>query len=72
MPQMGKVLIALGLIMVVAGVAVMVGARMGLGQLPGDLSWKRGNTSIYVPVVSSIVISIVLTVVLNVLARFFR
>jgi hypothetical protein len=72
MPQMGKLLVGLGVILIVVGLAVMAGSRLGLGQLPGDLSWKRGNTSVYVPIVSSIVLSIVLTVVLNLLARFFR
>ena len=70
--SLGKVLIALGVVLVVVGVLVWLGARAGLGSLPGDIAWRRGNTAIYVPIVSSIVLSIVLTVVLNLFMRFFR
>jgi hypothetical protein len=70
--SLGKILIGMGVLLVLVGVAVTVGSRFGLGQLPGDVSWRRGNTSIYFPIVTSIVLSIVLTVVLNLLARFFR
>ena len=65
-------LIVLGVVVVIVGVIVYFGARAGLGGLPGDIAWRRGNTSVYIPIVSSIVISIVLTVVLNLLMRFFR
>jgi hypothetical protein len=69
---LGKVLITLGAVLVVAGALIWFGARAGLGSLPGDLAWRRGNTAIYIPIVSSIVLSIVLTLVLNLLLRFFR
>lgn len=61
-----------GALLLVAGVLLWLGGRAGLGSLPGDLAWKRGNTSIYIPIVSSIVISILLTIVLNFVLRFFR
>ena len=55
---------------VVAGVAVAVlGLVMMAGGLPGDLSWRRGNVRVYVPIATSIVLSIVLTVVVNLLRR---
>jgi uncharacterized membrane protein len=68
----GKTLVVLGAVMLVLGVLVWLGARAGLGNLPGDIAWQRGNTSIYLPIVSSIVLSVVLTIVLNLLLRFFR
>ena len=56
--------------MVVGGmVVVVVGLVMMAGGLPGDLSWRRGNVRVYVPLATSIVLSIVLTVVLNLLRR---
>lgn len=70
--SIAKTLIALGAIVLIIGVLILLGSRLGLGNLPGDLSYKRGNTAIYFPVVSSIVFSLVLTVVLNLLLRFFR
>lgn len=72
MSSLGKMLIALGVLLLVVGAVLIFGNRFGLGQLPGDLSLRRGNTSVYFPIVTSIVLSIVLTVVLNLLLRFFR
>ena len=68
----GKILIIIGVIVIVAGVLVFLGGKAGLGSLPGDMSWKRGNTSVYFPIVTSSVLSIVLTIVVNILMRFFR
>jgi hypothetical protein len=69
---LGKILMASGTLLFVVGLLFTVGARFGLGQLPGDLSFRRGNTSIYVPVVTSILLSIGLTVLINIVMRFFR
>ena len=68
----GKILIVFGVVMVLAGIILFLGGKAGLGNLPGDLSLKRGNTAIYFPIVSSIVLSVVLTIVVNLLLRFFR
>lgn len=62
----------LGALLLVLGVLLMLGARLGLGNLPGDFAWKRGQTSIYFPLVTSIVLSLVLTFLLNFVLRFFR
>ncbi|MDF2440093.1 MAG: hypothetical protein JWN98_1077 [Abditibacteriota bacterium] len=70
--SLGKTLVVLGILIFVVGIVLMVGSRFGLGQLPGDLSWRRGNTSVAFPIMTSIVLSIVLTVVLNLILRFFR
>lgn len=72
MQSIGKMLIALGIVVLVIGVLLYLGGRAGLGTLPGDFAWRRGNTSIYIPIVSSIVLSIILTIVLNLVLRFFR
>lgn len=68
----GKILMVLGALLLVVGVLLWLGGRAGLGTLPGDVSWKRGNTSIYFPIVSSLVISVLLTIILNFVLRFFR
>ena len=61
-----------GALLFLVGIALHFGARLGLGNLPGDLSLRRGNTAVYAPVVTCIVLSIVLTIVLNIAMRFFR
>lgn len=72
MPPFAKILIASGLLLVVAGLVFSVGARLFPGGVPGDITFKRGNTSVYFPVVSSILLSIIATIVLNVVLRFLR
>ena len=62
-------LLIMGLILAGVGVILMFGERFGLGKLPGDLVWKRKNTTIHFPIVTSIVVSVVLTVILNLILR---
>ena len=64
---MGKFLIVLGVVIALVGVLVSMGVP--LGRLPGDISFRRGNTSFHFPIVTSIVLSIVLTLLLS---FFFR
>lgn len=66
---MGRTLIVIGLVVVVVGAALVAGNRIGLGRLPGDLSFGRGNVRVYAPIVTCLVVSMVLTVLANL---FFR
>lgn len=70
--NLAKLLMLSGALLLLTGVILHFGSRLGLGNLPGDLSWRRGNVSVYAPVVTCIVLSIVLTIVLNLAMRFFR
>jgi len=67
--QPARMLIVTGVVLVVLGLLWMVGQRLGLGQLPGDLVVRRKNFTFYMPIVSSIVVSLVLTLLFNVLKR---
>ncbi len=67
--SLGRTLIVIGLVVVVVGVALVAGNRIGLGRLPGDLSFGRGNVRVYAPIVTCLVVSVVLTVLVNL---FFR
>lgn len=58
-----------GLIVAGIGVLLIVGERFGLGKLPGDLVWKRKNSTVYFPIVTSLVVSVILTVILNLIVR---
>ena len=70
--SVGKMLVVVGVLIAVVGVLFMLGARIPwLGSLPGDISYERGNTRFYFPIVTSIVVSILLTVLLNVVFRLF-
>ena len=59
---MGKVLIAVGLLIAAIGAAMTVG--LPLGRLPGDFVLRRGNATIYIPLATCVVLSVVLTLVL--------
>jgi hypothetical protein len=59
MPQLGRVLILVGAILLVAGVALTT-----MGRIPGDVVVRRGNFTFYFPLMTSILLSIVLSVLL--------
>jgi uncharacterized protein HemY len=59
---MGKTLVFVGLLIAGVGVLVMLGAP--IGRLPGDIYYRRGNTTVYVPLMTSILVSVILSVVL--------
>lgn len=70
MEGLGRTLIVVGLVIVVAGVVLALAPRIPwLGRLPGDILIQRERVTFYFPIVTSIVVSIVLTVLLNL---FFR
>jgi len=64
---MGRLLIVVGVLVLVAGVAIELG--LPLGRLPGDIVIRRGNTTVYLPIVTCIVVSVVLSIVAAVLRR---
>ena len=65
MAPIGKLLITFGVILIVAGSALMVFDKIPwLGRLPGDIYVKREHFSFYFPITTSIIISIVLSVIL--------
>jgi hypothetical protein len=74
MAEMGRILVALGVALVVIGGIVMLLGRTGvpLGRLPGDFLYRGKNTSLYFPLASSILISIVLSMVLFLVGRMKR
>lgn len=66
---MQKTLIAIGLLLVLAGLAWPWLSSMPIGRLPGDIVIERGNFRLYVPITTMIVISAALTLVLWLLRR---
>jgi hypothetical protein len=66
---MARFLIFTGLILLVAGLLWPYLSKLGLGHLPGDIVFKRGNTTFYFPIVTSIILSVALSLVLWVLGR---
>jgi hypothetical protein len=69
MSQMGRMLIVAGLVIAIVGVVMIVAERLGLGRLPGDLIWKRKHTTVYLPLLTSLLVSVVLSVLVNLFLR---
>lgn len=62
---MGKMLMVMGVVLIVVGFLWQF-----IGKLPGDIVYKKGNTTFYFPIVTSIVVSIVLSLIFYVIGRF--
>ncbi|MHC4167920.1 MAG: DUF2905 family protein [Planctomycetota bacterium] len=62
--QIGRWLIAAGIIIVLLGVLVILLGRLGLFKLPGDLEFGSKNWRVYIPIASCILLSIILTLIL--------
>ena len=51
MPELGRTILILGIVLVVAGSAIILLGRTGLpiGRLPGDITYRGKNTTVYFP-----------------------
>ena len=71
MNGLGRPLIILGLILVVAGLAISFAPRFPtwLGRLPGDINIKRDNFSFHFPLATCLIISAILSFIMWLLRR---
>jgi hypothetical protein len=70
MNDIGKILIAFGLLIALAGgVLVLVGRVPWVGRLPGDIHIQRGNFTFYFPLATSLLLSVVLTLIFYLVGR---
>lgn len=67
--QLGRILLVIGVLAVVAGLLLLLFDRIGLGRLPGDVVWRSENWTVYLPLGWMILLSVVLTVILNLIWR---
>jgi hypothetical protein len=74
MPSLARLLILSGLLLVLAGLIVAASGRLHLpfGRLPGDISFRGRNWSVYFPLATSLIVSIVLSLLLWLVSRFWR
>ena len=74
MPDLGRILIFLGLILLVAGALVLGLNRLHLplGRLPGDFTWRGRGWSFSFPLATSILLSVLLSLLLWAISRFRR
>jgi len=70
MIEIGKLLIISGIVLLVAGLVFYFGGSLlGLGRLPGDIAFRRGNFSFYFPIVTCLLVSLLLSVLFYLFRR---
>ena len=63
--NMQKILIIIGIILLIVGLLYPYIKKLGLGQLPGDILFKTGNSTFFFPVMTCLIVSIILTIIFN-------
>jgi hypothetical protein len=74
MPDLGRIFISLGFLLVVIGV-IIVGLNrlhLPLGRLPGDFNWRGRGWSVSFPLATSILVSVLLSILIWVISRIRR
>jgi cytosine/uracil/thiamine/allantoin permease len=66
---LGKTLMAVAVLLFVAGILVYLFGKAGGGFLPGDIVIRRENFTFVFPIVTMVVVSVVLTILLNLIVR---
>ena len=70
MAPLGKSLVLLGLVLVVAGAVLWASPSVPLlGRLPGDIYIRRGNFSFYFPLTTCVLVSALLSLLFFALRR---
>jgi uncharacterized protein HemY len=74
MSEMGRLLIILGIAIAAIGVGLVLLGKTGLplGRLPGDITYRGKNTTVYFPLATSILLSVVLSIIFFLIGRFKR
>ena len=69
--SIGRTLIALGIILVIAGAIFTIGEKLPirLGRLPGDIVVRGKNSVFYFPLVTCLILSAILSLVLWLFGR---
>ncbi|HEX9633926.1 MAG TPA: DUF2905 family protein [Candidatus Limnocylindria bacterium] len=68
-PELGRLLLVIGLVLVVVGGLAALGVRLPFGRLPGDISIQGERGGIFIPLGTMLVVSLVLTVLVNLFLR---
>jgi hypothetical protein len=61
------------LVMIIGGVILIIGFLMQfihIGRMPGDIVIKKGNTTFYFPIITSILLSVILSAIFYIVGRF--
>jgi hypothetical protein len=68
-PELGRILLIVGVVLAVFGGLAMLGVRLPFGRLPGDIAIEGERGGFFFPITTMIIISVVLTVLFNLFVR---
>ncbi|HOB34829.1 MAG: DUF2905 domain-containing protein [Firmicutes bacterium] len=68
MSDLGKWLIIAGIVLIVIGLAVSTD-WLPLGRLPGDIVWRRGNVTVFLPLGTMVLLSVLLSIIMAIIGR---
>ena len=68
-PELGRVLLVIGVVLVVVGGLTALGVRLPFGRLPGDIAITGEHGGVYIPLGTMIVVSLLLTLLFNLFLR---
>ena len=68
-PEVGRVLLIIGIVLVVVGGLAALGVRLPFGRLPGDIAIEGERGGIYIPIATMLIVTVVLTILANLFLR---
>jgi hypothetical protein len=68
-PELGRVVLIVGVVLVLVGGLAALGVRLPFGRLPGDIAIEGDRGGVYIPIATMIILSVVLTVLANLFLR---
>ncbi|MEJ5222285.1 MAG: DUF2905 domain-containing protein [Tepidiforma sp.] len=68
--SLGLVIVILGVLLIVIGGLVALGAFGWFGRLPGDIRIETGSTRIYIPITTMLLLSLGLSLLAAIFRRF--
>ena len=67
---LGRGLLLAGAVLLVVGAVLAFGPKLpGIGRIPGDIVFRRGNFTFYFPLATSILLSVLLTLLFSLFKR---
>ena len=69
METAGKLLLAGAIVLALLGLGALGLAKLGVDRIPGTVSWKSENVTVFVPVGLMVLVSLIGTIVLNLFLR---
>ncbi len=68
-PELGRIVLVVGLVLVIVGGLAALGVRLPFGRLPGDIAIEGERGGVYLPIATMIILSVVLTILANLFLR---